>query len=122
MAKSVQEQVAAVLKEYEDAAVKEIAKITVDVAKDTRKILKQTSPKSNNSGKHYADGWAVKTEKSLTGGVGATVYNRTKPQLTHLLEKGHSKVGGGRVAAIPHIAPAEQRGIQEFIRKAETEL
>ncbi|WP_337970289.1 HK97 gp10 family phage protein [Virgibacillus salexigens] len=82
-----------------------------DVSKETVKDLKGTSPKDTGD---YAKGWRAKKTKR-----GYVVHNATDYQLTHLLEKGHAKRGGGRVAAIPHIAPAEQRAIDDYENRVE---
>lgn len=55
----------------------------------------------------YFDGWSYRV--SQDGGDWASeVGNAKVPGLAHLLEKGHARVGGGRVAARPHIAPAAE--------------
>lgn len=65
------------------------------------------------SGKHYRDGMASK-DVSTRLVPGSIVYNRTKYQLTHLLEHGHAFRNGGRARAFPHFAPAEEKAIRNF--------
>ncbi|MNW18141.1 hypothetical protein D3C71_2175820 [compost metagenome] len=47
------------------------------------------------------------------------IYNEKHYRLTHLLEKGHVKRGGGRVAARVHIEPVEERIVAEFEKRVE---
>ena len=89
------------------AAIEEAVKETAQaLAAD----LRETSPK--DTGK-YAKGWTAKKE----GPGRYVVYNKTKPQLTHLLEHGHAKRGGGRVEGRPHIKPAGERHVPQLERK-----
>ena len=75
------------------------------VGKETVKELKQTSPKRT---KDYSKGWTQKVERERLGSR-LIVYNKTRYQLTHLLEKGHAKVSGGFVPGKPHIKPAQDK-------------
>lgn len=114
----VNEQLAEILDDYAKDVRKAAAAEIDKTAKDTAKRLKDTSPKSKNAGPHYAAGWAVKRDKYGE----AIVYNRLKPQLTHLLENGHAKRDGGRVAGDPHIAPAEKWAEGELVARIERTL
>lgn len=99
------------LSEYTEDVIEEVDEIAKEVAEQSAGELHDTSP--SNTGK-YRKGWKVRKVKD-----GYEVYNGSKPFLTHLLEKGHAKKGGGRVDAIVHIAPVEEKAIEEFNRRVE---
>lgn len=102
------------LKAYSDEVAEGIKKAVNDVAKETVRTLKTTSPRSPRGGK-YARGWTFKVEFESPEDIRVRISNRTKPQLTHLLENGHAKVNGDRVDGKPHIRPAEQAAADKLV-------
>lgn len=109
--RDLSKEISKALSEYTQEVTEELEEAKKDVAKETVRILKKTSPKHTGD---YARGWSQKQ----VGGV-RVVFNRTNYQLTHLLEKGHAKRGGGRVSGTPHIEPAEEKAINEFVDRVE---
>lgn len=102
LAKEINKQLAL----YANFVEEEIDAVAKEVADKAVIKLKQTSPEKTGS---YASGWRVKKVKGSY-----TVYNATDPQLTHLLEKGHANIDGGRTQAIPHIKPVEVESNKDF--------
>lgn len=82
--------------------------ISEKVASDGVELLKADSPKSPMGG-DYAGSWDYKKV-----GKKFIIHNKKHYRLTHLLEKGHAKVNGGRVGKRVHIAPVEDKLINEF--------
>lgn len=101
------------LQEYTEEVVEALEKTEKELADEAVRTLKQTSPKK--SGK-YARSWTQTKQ-----GKKRIVHNR-RYQLTHLLEKGHAKRNGGRVAARVHIAPVEQRISKEAVERLKGNL
>ena len=109
--KDLSTQIAAALAAYTDEIIEGMEAARQETAKNVVNILKTTSPKGTGS---YAKGWRVTQQ-----GTKQIVHNKTDYQLTHLLENGHAKVNGGRVAAKVHIRPAEIQAIEEYISGVE---
>ena len=94
------------LQKYAKVEKKVLNEAVKQATKEAVKELKTTSPKKTGD---YAGSWRSKTEKKTTIYAGNGEY-----RLTHLLEKGHAKRGGGRVSAIPHIKKVEQKAVKKL--------
>lgn len=107
------------LKEYADLATEDLKKDVEKAGKKVKEQIEATAPK--DTGK-YAKSWAIKKTKETSDSIELVVHSKTRYQLTHLLEFGHAKRNGGRVAARPHLAAAEQAGIDQLTRDIESDL
>lgn len=96
-------EVAIQLAKYVDVIKEDVDWAVHAVANDTCLELRETSPKDKGE---YAADWNVKTPTKGKDRGYRVVYNASHYQLTHLLEFGHAKRSGGRVAPRPHIAQA----------------
>lgn len=85
----------------------------IETADEAVKELHSAHPSGSEewgSWDKYNSSWAVRKEKGkIKKGLLAVIHNKKYYRLTHLLEKGHAKVNGGRTRAFPHIAPVEEK-------------
>lgn len=112
--KGISKEFTKILSEYKEEVEEGISIAGDKVAKKTVSNLRKNSPKREKNGGAYAKGWRITTIKGKR-----IIHNKTKYQLTHLLENGHAKVNGGRVPGTPHIKPAEEQAIKEYVNEVE---
>ena len=92
--------------------------------KDSHQLCRNIS----NYGKHLGKAFGIGIDRNAvpsrqnTNSLDVVVHSKNRYQLTHLLENGHAKRGGGRVREIPHIGPAEEIGIRELEERIERAL
>ena len=107
------------LTEYADVTTDLVKQSVKDVSKEVKKDISQNAPKHTGV---YKKSWATKKTKETSNSLVMTVHSKNRYQIAHLLEHGHAKRGGGRVAAIPHIEPAEAAGATSLQQKIERGL
>lgn len=107
------------LKEYADLATDDMKKAVRKAGTSVKKEIQQNAPADTGT---YAKSWTVKTEKETSDSLQLIVHSKNRYQLAHLLEFGHAKRGGGRVAGKPHIAPAEEKAVHQLEEEIERSL
>lgn len=108
---SLSSEVMKELEKYADVTTENVKKAVQKVGKTVRDEIKASAP--SDTGK-YGKSWSVKTVRETSSSLELVVHSRNRYQLTHLLEFGHAKRGGGRVSSRPHIANAEEKAIKVF--------
>ena len=99
------------LQEYADVASEDVKTAVRKAGKNVKAEISANAPKRTGA---YAKSWTVKTEKETANSLEVVVHSKNRYQIAHLLEHGHAKRGGGRVAGIPHIAPAEEKAVKQL--------
>ena len=102
------------LEEYNKLSAETVKKAVDKVGKTVRDQIKGSAPV--RTGK-YARSWTSRKTKETATALQVTVYSPSRYMLAHLLEHGHAKRNGGRVRAIPHIAPAEATGEEQLTQE-----
>lgn len=107
------------LEKYRDLAAEDLKEAVKQTGNDVKKDISANAPV--RTGK-YKKSRSVKKTAETAESIEVVVHSKNRYQIAHLLEHGHAKRGGGRVAAIPHIGPAEKRGEEELVRKIKAKL
>ena len=102
------------LEEYNKLSAETVKKAVDKAGKTVRDQIKGSAPV--RTGK-YARSWTSRKTKETATALQVTVYSPSRYMLAHLLEHGHAKRNGGRVRAIPHIAPAEAAGEEQLTQE-----
>ena len=115
LAEAVNEQ----LEEYNKLSAEVVKTAVTKAGNAVKKDIGANAPVKTG---RYAKSWRTKKTKESSTELEVTVYSPSRYMLAHLLENGHAKRGGGRVRAIPHIAPAQDHAEQEIERELERTL
>jgi hypothetical protein len=98
---------------YTEEVTEELEQLVDETARNIRNSTEQNAPKKTGK---YARGFIV-TKTDKPGKTRRTVWNKKNYRLVHLLEMGHAKRGGGRVAGKPHLRPAYDQHADNFKRE-----
>lgn len=67
----------------------------------------------------YLSGFRSTTKRKNKHNVVGEIGQKNVPGLVHLIEKGHNRIGGGRVRAFPHMKPAAKSTFEYATKKFE---
>ena len=107
------------LDEYADVTTEQVKKAVRKAGNTVRREIQENAQKNTGD---YAKSWTTKKVRESSHTLEVVVHSKNRYQLTHLLEFGHCLRNGGRTRAMPHIAPAEEKGIEQLEKQIERSI
>lgn len=92
------------VREYTEDVSAGIEREVDETAQEVLEEVQRNHPYKDRTG-NYTKGFKV-TKQDRAGKARRVIWNKKHYRRVHLLEFGHVKRGGGRVAARPHLRPA----------------
>ncbi|MCI9576620.1 MAG: HK97 gp10 family phage protein [Clostridiales bacterium] len=122
MSKKVDDLTKSVMKALESYSAELMDGVKQDVKTVVNGCLERIRQNSPVRTGDYKKGWTDRIAFQNDQDIRMKIYNKTDYQLTHLLEHGHARFGGGRVPGKPHIRPASEWAEQQLMKKVEARV
>ncbi|MBQ1511208.1 MAG: HK97 gp10 family phage protein [Selenomonadaceae bacterium] len=113
------EAVMSQLEAYAKATREDVKSAVKSSAGTVKKEIKNNAPKRTGT---YRGSWKATRTAETADALTMTVHSPKRYMIAHLLENGHAKRNGGRVPGIPHIGPAEEKGVEQLMQELEEKL
>lgn len=115
--KDLEAEISKILDKYENQVQENLEAVTKEIAQKGAKQIQANARQMFGGTGKYAKGWTT-TDTGKRFAPGRTIHHKSMPGLPHLLENGHVSVVNGRrvgqAKAHPHIAPVEEKIIEEY--------
>lgn len=106
------------LMEYAKLATEDMKKAVKKAGNTAKKEVSARAPEDTGQ---YSQSWRSRVTNEYSNSINVTVYSK-RYRLVHLLENGHALRNGGRVAARPHVAPAEKIAAEQLEKDIKSAL
>lgn len=102
------------LQAYSEEVTDQLKADVKQVGKECVQEVKNNAPQLSGA---YKKSWKMRQVYESATDIRVVIHSAKEYRLSHLLEHGHARRGGGRVEGKPHIQPAEENTEKKLMKK-----